>query len=122
MSYSCITELVKHMANKLLNFRCPPGLLEAIDALGVQRYPTENDNGYDRTKTLLDVIEAGIQALSEGSVDIPISKTERKTDGKTNIDQEEIKGAIRAELVPEFNEMLSTLRSEFEQRLGEYNV
>ncbi len=122
MSYSCITELVKHMANKLLNFRCPPGLLEALDALGVQRYPTENDNGYDRTKTLLDVIEAGIQALSEGSVDIPISKTERKTDGKTDIDQEEIKGAIRAELVPEFNEMLSTLRSEFEQRLGEYNV
>lgn len=110
------------MANKLLNFRCPPELLEAIEALGVQRYPTENDNGYDRTKTLLDVIEAGIQALEDGSIEIPISKTERKTDGKTSIDQEEIKGAIRDELVPEFNEMLSTLRSEFEQRLGEYNV
>ena len=50
------------MANKLLNFRCPPELLEAIDALGVQRYPTDSDNGYDRTKTLLDIISAGIQA------------------------------------------------------------
>lgn len=106
------------MANKLLNFRCPPGLLETLDVLGVQRYPSENDNGYDRTKTLLDVIEAGIQALQDGSVEIPISKTECKTDSKTNINQEELKGELRAELVPEFNEMLSSLRDEFEDRLG----
>lgn len=123
MSYICITELVKHMANKLLNFRCPPELLEAVDALGVQRYPSDNSgSGYDRSKTLIDIIAAGIEALNDGTVDIPISKTERKTDSKTDIDQEEIKGALRAELVPEFNEMLFSLRSEFEERLGEYNV
>lgn len=108
------------MANKLLNFRCPHELLEAIDMLGQARYPMDNDNKCDRTKTLLDIIAAGIEVLNDGTVDIPISKTERKTDSKTGIDQEEIKGALRAELVPEFNEMLSTLRSEFEQRLGEF--
>lgn len=103
------------MANKLLNFRCPPELLEAIDALGVQRYPTDSDNGYDRTKTLLDVISAGIQALSDGSVEIPIGKTERKTD----IDPEELKASLRAELMPELNSMLEKMRNEFEVRLGE---
>ncbi|MEM6399794.1 MAG: hypothetical protein AAF757_06110 [Cyanobacteria bacterium P01_D01_bin.116] len=103
------------MANKLLNFRCPPELLEAIDALGVQRYPSDNDNGCDRTKTLLDIIEAGIEALNDGTVDIPISKTECKT-GKADIDPEELKGALRAELVPEFNAVLNALRDEFEYK------
>ncbi|MEL6162213.1 MAG: hypothetical protein AAFR37_00120 [Cyanobacteria bacterium J06628_3] len=107
------------MANKLLNFRCPPELLEAIDALGVQRYPTDSDNGYDRTKTLLDIISAGIQALSDGSVEIPIGKTERKTDSKTDIDPEELKASLRAELMPELNSMLEKMRDEFEVRLGE---
>ncbi|MEO0936242.1 MAG: hypothetical protein AAFY21_21740, partial [Cyanobacteria bacterium J06641_2] len=50
--------------------RCPPELLEAIDALGVQRYPSDNDNGCDRTKTLLDTAAplAGLslQAVREG--------------------------------------------------------
>ncbi len=106
------------MANKLLNFRCPPELLEAIDTLGVQRYPTDSDNGYDRTKTLLDVITAGIQVLGDGSVDIPIGKTERKT-SKTAIDQDELKEALRAELIPEFNSILAALRDDFEHKTSE---
>lgn len=121
------------MANKLLNFRCPPELLEAIDALGVQRYPSDNDNGCDRTKTLLDIIEAGIEALNDGTVDIPISKTERKTDSKTDIDseelKEELKQALRAELLPDINALLRALRDDFEhqseqmeQRLKELKV
>lgn len=101
------------MANKLLNFRCPPELLEAIDRLGVQRYPSDNDNGCDRTKTLLDIIEAGIEALNDGTVDIPISKTQRKTDSKTDIDQEELKASLKSELVPEIDEALDNLDNKF---------
>lgn len=107
------------MANKLLNFRCPPELLEAIDTLGVQQYPTDSDNGYDRTKTLLDVITAGIQALNDGSVEIPISKTDSKTSGKTDINPEKLKASLKAELMPEINSMFEKMKNEFETRLGE---
>lgn len=110
------------MPNKLLNFRCPPDLLEAIDALGVQRYPIDNDNKCDRTKTLLDIISAGIQALNDGSVNVPVSNTQRKTISqtkcKTDFDLEELKAMLRAELASEikpvledFNERLKKLRA-----------
>jgi hypothetical protein len=63
------------MADKtMLNFRCPAELLDAIDALGQERYPTPNNkHGCDRTKTLLDIVRAGIEALSNGSVVLPVS-------------------------------------------------
>jgi hypothetical protein len=65
------------MADKtMLNFRCPAELLDAIDALGQERYPTPNNkHGCDRTKTLLDIVRAGIEALSDGSVVLPASET-----------------------------------------------
>ena len=63
------------MADKtMLNFRCPAELLDAIDALGQERYPTQNNkHGCDRTKTLLDIVRAGIEALSDGSIVLPVS-------------------------------------------------
>jgi hypothetical protein len=58
----------------MLNFRCPADLLDTIDALGQQRYPSETaKHGCDRTKTLLDILQAGIEALSNGSVVLPMS-------------------------------------------------
>jgi len=83
------------MADKtMLNFRCPAELLDAIDALGQERYPTPNNkHGCDRSKTLLDIVRAGIEALSDGSVvlqsptsDVRHSNTKEKyskTDSKT---------------------------------------
>ena len=77
------------MADKtMLNFRCPAELLDAIDALGQERYPTPNNkHGCDRSKTLLDIVRAGIEAISDGSVVLPIqdvsvrhSKTEEAID------------------------------------------
>lgn len=62
-----------------LTFRCPNDLLEVIDTLGRERYPADNKSGCDRSKTLMDIIQAGIQALSDGSASIPVSKTESKT-------------------------------------------
>jgi hypothetical protein len=63
------------MANKtMLNFRCPAELLDAIDALGQERYPSETvKHGCDRSKTLLDIVRAGIEALSDGSIVLPAS-------------------------------------------------
>ncbi len=60
------------MSDKImLNFRCPSSVLEAIDSLGVQRYPANTKHGCDRSKTLMDIVRAGIQALSDGSVVLP---------------------------------------------------
>jgi len=70
----------------MLNFRCPAELLDAIDALGQERYPSENaKHGCDRTKTLLDIVRAGIEALS-GETVLQVSDTivrHSKTDSKT---------------------------------------
>jgi hypothetical protein len=61
------------MSDKImLNFRCPTSVLEAIDSLGVQRYPANTKHGCDRSKTLMDIVRAGIQALSDGSIVLPV--------------------------------------------------
>jgi hypothetical protein len=72
------------MADKiLLNFRCPSELLDAIDLLGQERHPSETaKHGCDRSKTLLDILQAGIEALSNGSVVLPMSDS-RVRQGKT---------------------------------------
>ena len=57
------------MADKtMLNFRCPAELLDTIDTLGQQLHPSNSAHGCDRTKTLLDIVRAGIEALSNGLV------------------------------------------------------
>ena len=78
------------MAEKtMLNFRCPAELLDAIDALGQGLYPSDAKHGCDRTKTLLDIVRAGIEALSGETVlqvsdtIVRHSKTDSKTDSKT---------------------------------------
>jgi hypothetical protein len=52
--------MCKTMADKImLNFRCPAELLDAIDALGKERHPSEvTKHGCDRTKTVLDIVRA----------------------------------------------------------------
>jgi hypothetical protein len=73
------------MADKtMLNFRCPAELLDAIDAIGQERYPDTAKHGCDRSKTLLDIVRAGIEALSDGSVVLQVPDAEvrqRKTEG-----------------------------------------
>lgn len=55
----------------MLNFRCPSELLEAIDNLGKERHPSNASHGCDRSKTLMDIMRAGIEALSDGAVVLP---------------------------------------------------
>jgi len=59
------------MASTSLTFRCPDEVLEAIDNLGKERYPANTKHGCDRSKTLIDIMRAGIEALSNGSVVLP---------------------------------------------------
>lgn len=60
------------MSDKImLNFRCPTSVLEAIDLLGKERYPANTKHGCDRSKTLMEIVRAGIEALSDGSVVLP---------------------------------------------------
>ena len=60
------------MASTSLTFRCHDEVLEAIDNLGKERYPAANTkHGCDRSKTLIDIMRAGIEALSDGSVVFP---------------------------------------------------
>jgi hypothetical protein len=60
------------MASTSLTFRCPDEVLEAIDNLGKERYPATNTkHGCDRSKTLIDIMRAGIEALNDGSVVLP---------------------------------------------------
>jgi hypothetical protein len=63
------------MADKtMLNFRCPAELLDAIDALGQERYPSETaKHGCDRSKTLFDIVRAGIEVLSDGAIVLLVS-------------------------------------------------
>ncbi|MEG5176267.1 hypothetical protein [Microcoleus sp. B3-D7] len=89
----------------MLNFRCPGELLDAIDAIGQERYPSDTaKHGCDRTKTLLDIVRAGIEALSGGSVVLqaPDSSVRRsKTENTMDIEArfaaiEERLGKLRA--------------------------
>ena len=79
------------MADKImLNFRCPGELLDAIDTLGQKCHPSETTkHGCDRTKTLLDIVRAGIEALSEGLAVLPVldkAVRRRKTDDVIDIE------------------------------------
>ena len=84
----------------MLNFRCPAELLDIIDALGQKRYPSETSkHGCDRTKTLLDILRAGIEALSNGSVVLPTSdKGVRHSKTEYEIDIEARFAAIEVRL------------------------
>lgn len=67
------------MSDKImLNFRCPSEVLEAIDNLGKERYPANTKHGCDRSKTLMDIMRAGIEALSDGSVVLPAPVVEAR--------------------------------------------
>ena len=64
----------------MLNFRCPADLLEAIDAIGQERYPSDTaKHGCDRTKTLLDIVRAGIEALSSEQTVLQASDSSMQT-------------------------------------------
>ena len=82
------------MANKLLNFRCPEPLLEAIDKIGQEYYPADNDSGCDRSKTLIDILVAGVEALTNG--EIVLQKSGNVKQDVRQISESDIRAMVEA--------------------------
>ena len=94
------------MANKLLNFRCPEELLNAIEVYGREHYPTETKRGnidYDQSKTVRDILVAGLEAL---------------TDGQVRLDRDEIvkQNQNKSDNSPDLEEIMAQISSQFEDR------
>jgi hypothetical protein len=100
------------MASTSLTFRCPGEVLEAIDNLGKERYPSaHNDHGCDRSKTLIDIMRAGLAALSEGSIVLPAPAATEVRQQPSDVRQEvldsleqrmaELKAELKAEILGE---------------------
>jgi len=107
------------MTNDLLNFRCPPELLAAVDALGCDRYPNPKaSHGCDRSKTLLDIVRAGISALSDGTIILPTvlpsDKSVKQQPSDTLLDER------ITEIIERKTEALSTEIKQLREELGEF--
>jgi hypothetical protein len=100
------------MASTSLTFRCPGEVLEAIDNLGKERYPAANTkHGCDRSKTLIDIMRAGIEALNDGSIVLPAPATTEARQQPSDVRQKlldsleqrmtELKAELKAEILGE---------------------
>ena len=101
------------MADPLLNFRCPQEMIDAIDNLGQKRYPSSNANGCDRSKTLKDIIRAGIQALTDGAVVLQPTTQSDKTVLQTGLDAQQVKALI-TEVLQSSTSVLHSSKEEVE--------
>ncbi|MEG5054570.1 MULTISPECIES: hypothetical protein [unclassified Microcoleus] len=100
------------MASTSLTFRCPDEVLEAIDNLGKERYPAANNNhGCDRSKTLIDIMRAGLAALSDGSVVLPSPAEVRQQ--PSDVRQELSDSSLEQRIV----EIIKPLRAELKAEL-----
>ena len=100
------------MASTSLTFRCPDEVLEAIDNLGKERYPATNTkHGCDRSKTLIDIMRAGIEALNDGSIVLPAPTATEPRQQPSDVRQDlldsleqrmaELKAELKAEILGE---------------------
>ena len=71
-------------ANKLINFRCPDHLLTAIEDYGREHYPAPiNKRGtvdYDQSKAIRDILNSGLETLTNGEVKLEREVVKPKSD------------------------------------------
>lgn len=110
------------MPSTSLTFRCPDEVLEAIDNLGKERYPAANNNhGCDRSKTLIDIMRAGIEALNDGSVVLPAPEEVRQqpSDVRHNLSDSVLEARIteivQRQTEPLFAEKFSAIEERLEK-------
>ena len=109
------------MASTSLTFRCPDEVLAAIDNLGKERYPAANTkHGCDRSKTLIDIMRAGIEALNDGSVVLPAPEEVRQPfDVRQNMSDSVLEARIteivQRQTEPLFAEKFSALEERLEK-------
>ena len=99
------------MPSTSLTFRCPDEVLDAIDNLGKERYPADTKHGCDRSKTLIDIMRAGIEALNDGSIILPALTATEPRQQPSDVKQElldsleqrmaELKAELKAEILGE---------------------
>ena len=87
----------KSKTTTTLSFRCPADILEAIDSIGRQHYPTDKNSktnsGCDRSTALFHIIQAGIAALTDGNLKIEVRQS--KTDSNTGVSQGELEEIVK---------------------------
>jgi len=90
-------------ANKLINFRCPDDLLNAIETYGREKYPAvPNKRGsieYDQSKAIRDILISGLEALTNGEVKIEKQIYPNKSD------------AIAAQIIAQFEERFQKIEN-----------
>lgn len=96
-------------ANKLLNFRCPDELLNAIENYGRERYPTTPSKrgsiDYDQSKAIRDMLVAGLEALTNGEVKIELEVRQ----SKHGVDVDAIVAQVSLQFEERFNRLESGL-------------
>jgi hypothetical protein len=109
------------MASTSLTFRCPDEVLEVIDNLGKERYPADTKHGCDRSKTLIDIVRAGIEALSGRSVVLPAPAFVRQqsSEVRQNLSDSSLEARIteivQRQTEPLFAEKFSALEERLEK-------
>jgi hypothetical protein len=113
------------MASTSLTFRCPDEVLEAIDNLGKERYPVANTkHGCDRSKTLIDIMRAGIEALSNGSVVLPAPEEVRQQQSnvRQNLSDSSLEARITEIVQRQTEPLFAEKFSALEERLGKLSA
>lgn len=105
------------MPSKLLNFRCPAEVLEAIHELGRDFYPADNQNGCDQSKTVLEIMRAGIKALSDGSIVLPAPEVRQQA---TEVKQGTSNTLSDRELEERITAIVERKTAALEERLGKF--
>lgn len=93
-------------ANKLINFRCPDDLLNAIETYGREKYPAvPNKRGsieYDQSKAIRDILISGLEALTNGEVKIE-KQIYPAPDNKSDV--------IAAQIIAQFEERFQKIEN-----------
>jgi len=112
------------MASTSLTFRCPDEVLEAIDNLGKERYPATNTkHGCDRSKTLIDIMRAGIEALNDGSVVLPAPEEVRQpSDVRQNMSDSVLEARITEIVQRQTEPLFAEKFAAIEERLGKLSA
>jgi predicted transcriptional regulator len=112
------------MASTSLTFRCPDEVLEAIDNLGKARYPADTKHGCDRSKALMDIVRAGLAALSDGSVVLPAPAEVRQqsSDVRQKLSDDLLEARIIEIVQRQTEPVLAEKFAAIEKRLGKLSA
>jgi len=92
-----------------MTFRCPDDLLSLVDSFGQEHFPTNNASGCDSSKTLIVILEAGLNSLSDGTA-------QSKTD-EIQVLQQVLQEAIAQEVKLSVRQELAEVRQSLDQRI-----